>query len=113
MIIKTPPPADLWDLPHFREERERCGANWLTRIADITDKYTFYIENKKSSNYKSNCPYNEGYYLAANGGAVRCSGCTTLLPGHMWYVMCDKDYTQCPFYNVENAEAKPEQMQLF
>ena len=112
------PPANLWDLPGFREAKERIEAKgykagWLTQIPDINDPYTFFKPNKKSSNYYSNCPCNEGFYLGGVNGAVKCSGCTTILPGHMWHEMCDKDYKTCPFYMEPQAEPEPEQLALF
>lgn len=100
---RIPPPDDLWDLPGFREAKERIEskgykAEWLTRMPDIDDPCTFFKPNKRGSNYFSNCPCNEGYYNDGISGAVKCSGCTDLLPGNMWYEMCDKDYKSCPFY---------------
>lgn len=112
---RIPPPGDLLELPGFREAKERIEkrgykAGWLTEIPDINDKYCMFVPNKKGSNYKSDCPYNEGHYLLGGIGAVKCSGCTTILPGNMWHEMCDKDYKSCPFYIEPEQE---EQLDLF
>ena len=67
-------------------------------LPNINDKYTIFVPNTRRSNYKSECPYNKGYYLDGGRGGVKCSRNADVLPGHMWYSICGKDHTNCPYY---------------
>ena len=73
---------------------------WPTRVADPKDKYVFYHPNGKPW-YESQCSCYEGYYLGGSAGVVKCSAADELLPGVVWYEVCQKDYGQCPYFKGE------------
>lgn len=81
-------------------------AEWPTRVADPEDKYTFYLQKGKPW-YKSACPCYEGYYLGGGAGAVKCAAAGELLPGVVWYGVCQIEYGKCPYFRKdENNEQK-------
>ena len=78
-------------------------------LPDISDKYTVFVPNAHKSSYKSDCPYNEGYYLDGGRGGVKCSRSADILPGHTWYSTCEKEYKRCWNY----IEPVSEQLEMF
>lgn len=83
------------------------------RLPDLNSPYTMFVPNKKNSNYKSECPYNKGYYLDGGCGGVKCSNCASILPGHTWYSTCQKDYKNCKFYTAPEEPEETVQLVMF
>lgn len=76
---------------------------WPTRVADPKDKHVFYHPKGKPW-YESSCHCYEGYYLGGSSDAVKCSASRELLPGTVWYTMCQKGHENCPFFRKGNDD---------
>ena len=64
-------------------------------VPDINNEYCMFVKNTPKSNYKSECPHYEGYYLLGGCGGVKCKLSEDVLEGHQWYTVCEKDYMNC------------------
>lgn len=78
-------------------------AQWPLRVPDIQNPYTLKA-TVTASNYKSQCPHYRGYWLHGGCGGVECAAAGEIIPGCVWYEICSKEHTGCPFY--KDAEDK-------
>ena len=81
-------------------------SQWPLCVPDPEDKYAVKATVTAGS-YKSQCPYYRGYWLHGGCGGVECAAAGEVVPGCVWYNLCSKEYTGCPFYkerDVKNAD---------
>ena len=77
---------------------------WPMYVPDPENPATLKATATKN-NYKSQCPYYQGYWLCGGIGGVECEAAGEIIPGNAWYTLCEKKHTQCPFYK-EKEESK-------
>jgi len=112
--LPLPDPADPLTLPGFAEAKRNTEAKgynsaWLFRVVDKNDPQASFLKGGKR-NYKSECPYYNGYWLGSAAGSVDCAVCNRLfdklLPGNMWYKTCQRKHTTCPYYLYEKEKRR-------
>ncbi|MBP3478112.1 MAG: hypothetical protein J6K03_01345 [Oscillospiraceae bacterium] len=74
---------------------------WPTHVVDLKHPATLKA-TVVASLYKSQCPYYKGFWLCGGAGSVECIAAGELLPGNVWYNVCSKEHTQCPFYREKS-----------
>ena len=72
-------------------------STWVTKVVDPEEPGAVFEEMGKP-HYRSGCPNYEGYWLHGGSGAVQCRAAGELLPGIVWYRMCEKRHEGCLFY---------------
>ena len=70
---------------------------WVLLIVEIADPYSVF-EKQGKPHYVCQCPFMEGYWLHGGCGSVQCGAAGELLPGDVWYNICSRKHTACPFY---------------
>ena len=77
---------------------------WVTKVVD-PGEFGSVFEEMGKPHYRSGCPSYEGYWLHGGTGAVQCRAAGELLPGVVWYNICEKRHDTCPFCKgAENDE---------
>ena len=79
-------------------------SQWPLEVPDPDDRATLKA-TVTAGNYKSQCLHYRGYWLCGGGGGVECAAAGEIIPGCVWYNLCSKEYTGCPFY--KNATTFP------
>ena len=78
-------------------EKKGLPSHWPMCVPDITEPFVLKA-TVTASNYKSRCPHYRGYWLHGGCGGVECGAAGEIIPGGVWYSICSKGYTECPFY---------------
>lgn len=81
-------------IEHLKQKGLPC--EWPMKVPNIENPWTMKA-TVTASNYKSQCPYYRGYWLGRYSG-VECAAAGEIIPGCVWYDMCSREYTACPFY---------------
>ena len=78
-------------------------SRWPMMVPDITAPFVLKATVTAGS-YKSQCPHYRGYWLHGGCGGVECGAAGEIIPGVVWYNICSKGYTGCPFYKEKEGK---------
>ena len=76
---------------------------WPMKVVDPTNPATVKA-TVTASLYKSGCPHYAGYWLCGGTGSVECNAAGELLPGNVWYNVCERKHCECPFFKKKEIE---------
>lgn len=86
------------------QSRGRLAA-WIERIVDVNSESAQFLKSGGSS-YRSICPCYLGFWLDGGIGSVNCSASVSLLPGIIWYLVCNNQSDKCSLRKPEAGSAE-------
>lgn len=77
-------------------------SDWIYETVDPSRQYASFIEI--NPNYRSNCPFYNGYWLYGGCSSVECYAFNgPLIPGIQWNIFCRENHENCPFYKERHG----------